>query len=538
MLDTRTTTSNTAAYAERMEALYRISVQLTDNLDSEEVVQEVLDYSIDLLRARNGSVMLIDPDSEVLRVKVARGLDEDVYRSIGVKLGEGISGYVAQTGQAKNLAKGFKDRYSQTDGDASEVEAALCIPLKARNEVIGVLNLSGRENGDNFSEEDISLAQTLASQAAAAIANATLYDTTEKNRRELEALYRVGQKLTSSLNRDDILHLVLDQATELLNAENGSLMLIAEDGEYLEIVAAHGLSTEVIAKARPRLGKGIAGFVAVTGQPKVLKSGFKDRYSQTSETADGVKSSICVPLKAKEQILGVLNVSGKKSNSDFNADDLRLLLSLAYMAAAAIENATLYRNITDMFNDSIKALASAIDARDPYTEQHSQRVSEYSVIIAEEMELPEEEIEQVRIGALLHDVGKIGVKEAILQKPGRLTDDELTEMKGHPVTSGNIMSAVRRFKTMLPILYHHHEAFAGKGYPHGLTGQAIPFQARIVAVADTFDAMTSDRPYRKGLPLEVAEEEIRKNIGIQFDPKCAEAFLQAVQKGRIQLPNH
>jgi HD-GYP domain-containing protein (c-di-GMP phosphodiesterase class II) len=207
------------------------------------------------------------------------------------------------------------------------------------------------------------------------------------------------------------------------------------------------------------------------------------------------------------------------------------------MAAAAIENATLYRNISDMFNDTIMALASAIDARDPYTKQHSQRVSEYSVIIAEELGLSQEEIEQVRIGALLHDVGKIGVKEAILQKPGRLTEDEYAEMKAHPVTSGNIMSAVRRFKTMLPALYHHHESYSGKGYPRGLHGEEIPLLARIVAVADTFDAMTSDRPYRKGLPLETAVEEIRKNIGVQFDPRCAEAFFQAVRKGRLTLPS-
>lgn len=522
-----------AKYAERMEALYRISVELTDNLAPDEVVREVLELSISLLEARNGSVMLLDREQEILTIKVARGLTEEVIASTSVRLGEGIAGYVARSGEAKNLPRGFKDRYSQTGEEPEEIESALCIPLKTRNEVIGVLNLSGKQDNGDFTDSDFNLAKTLASQAAAAIANATLYDTNQQKLREVSALYDVARTLSASLIRDDVLQAVLDKTIELVNARNGSVMLIAEESDYLEIAVAHGLSDDVVRNARPKLGKGIAGYVAVSGQPKVLRSGFKDRYSQTSGTASQTKSAMCVPLKAKGEILGVLNVSDKSTGNDFDANDLRLLLLLANLAAVAIENATLYRNINEMFNETVKALASAIDARDPYTEQHSQRVSQYSVIIAEELGMTAAEIEQIRIGALLHDVGKIGVKEAILLKPGRLTDDEFTEMKAHPVTSGNIMKQVRLFRAMLPILYHHHESFAGRGYPYGLTGTDIPFHARIVAVADTFDAMTSDRPYRKGLPLEVAVEEIRKNSGVQFDPQCAEAFLRAVEKGRI-----
>ncbi|MBI3922780.1 MAG: GAF domain-containing protein [Armatimonadetes bacterium] len=536
MAEALTSSISEAKHAQRMEAVHRISIRMTECLDPDEVIEEVLDHSLELLEARHGSIMLLDLFDGVLTIKTARGLPEEVVRSVQVRPGEGIAGYVAQSGEPKVLPKGFKDRYSQTDEAADEMDAALCIPLKARNKVIGVLNLSGKTNGGDFSPEDSSLGRILASQAAVAIANATLYEATEQKMRELEALYNVALALTaSSRQRDQVLREVLDRAIELLHARNGSLMLISEDGDYLDIVAANGLAEEVVAKVKPRLGKGIAGYVALSGQPKVLQRGFKDRYSETGARADAVKSSMCVPLTTTGITLGVLNLSDKRNGRDFDGDDLRLAMLLANLAAVVIEKATLYHNINEMFNDSIRALASAIDARDPYTEQHSKRVSEYSMIIAEELGLSEEQVDQIRIGSLLHDIGKIGVKEAVLLKPGRLTDDEFVEMKGHPVTSGNIMSPVRRFKDMLPILYHHHEAYSGRGYPHGLHGEDIPLHARIVAVADTFDAMTSDRPYRKGLPLEIALAEIKKNVGVQFDPKCAEAFLRAVEKGRIQL---
>ena len=181
-----------------------------------------------------------------------------------------------------------------------------------------------------------------------------------------------------------------------------------------------------------------------------------------------------------------------------------------------------------MFMGTVRALANAIDARDPYTERHSERVAELSVVMARRLGLDEDEVEYIRVAGLLHDVGKIGIREAILGKPGRLDDQEFREMQSHPVKGTKILGAVdvARFRRMLPWMKYHHEKYSARGYPEGLHGEEIPLPARIIAVADTYDAMTSDRPYRKGLPHERAIQELKDYAGEQFDPKVVEAFLE------------
>ncbi|MCD4786053.1 MAG: HD domain-containing protein [Candidatus Eremiobacteraeota bacterium] len=202
-----------------------------------------------------------------------------------------------------------------------------------------------------------------------------------------------------------------------------------------------------------------------------------------------------------------------------------------YIESLKIANAAKER----LFVSSIKALANAIEARDPYTRGHSDRVTEYSVKIAEKMGLNEDEVRKIEYASLLHDIGKIEVRESVLNKPGRLTSEEFGIMKQHPVYGAKIMEPVDEFSEMVPYMYHHHESYDGKGYPGGLKKDKIPLASRIIAVADTFDAMTSNRPYRKALPVEVALEEIEKKIGTQFDPDAAKAFLEIAKTDKDWL---
>ena len=210
-----------------------------------------------------------------------------------------------------------------------------------------------------------------------------------------------------------------------------------------------------------------------------------------------------------------------------------LLMLLANQAAVAVENTQLHQNIQELFLGSIKALANAVDARDPYTRGHSERVTEYSVKIAEAMNLSRMDIEYIRYAGLLHDIGKIRIRDDILLKPGKFTDEEFMTMCKHPVYGVGIMEPVKAFERILPYINHHHERYGKGGYPDGLGGEEIPLAARILAVADAFDAMTSDRPYRKALPVEVAIEEIKKNKGTQFDPKIADIFISLFNSGQI-----
>lgn len=517
-----------------LTALTDVSARVGSSLNPHVVLQGVLDYALRLLKCRQGSIMLLNDERTELTIAAGRGLDESIIRNVRVPLGEGIAGYVAQTGELKRLRKGFKDRYSQTDDTADQAKAALCVPLRTRNEVIGVLNVSDRLDDGDFVESDPEVLQTLAAQAAAAIANAKLYDATQRKNEQLSALFSLGVAISEAIDkdRDRVLQEVLDRASELCHARKGSLMLREEGTDRLRIVAAIGLPPEIMATVQPRIGEGIAGEVAVTGEPVVLRRGQHDARSQSVADVD---SAVCLPLRVGGEVIGVLNVSDKRGEGDFTNEDVDLLSHLAQQAAIAIEKATLQSELHAMFMGTVRALANAIDARDPYTERHSERVAEFSVAMARRLGIDEEDLEYIRVAGLLHDVGKIGIREAILGKPGRLDDNEFREMQTHPVKGARILDPVNvaRFRRMLPWMKYHHEKYSARGYPEGLHGDEIPLPARIIAVADTYDAMTSDRPYRKGLPHERAVQELKDYAGEQFDPKVVRAFLECDAAGEI-----
>jgi HD-GYP domain-containing protein (c-di-GMP phosphodiesterase class II) len=213
---------------------------------------------------------------------------------------------------------------------------------------------------------------------------------------------------------------------------------------------------------------------------------------------------------------------------NFNSMSTAIEKAIEDLKKAAHENHLLFIN-------SIRMLAAAIDAKDPYTRGHSERVARYSIAIGKNLSLPEKEMRNLRISALLHDVGKIGIDDRILRKPGALSDDEFDVMKGHPVKGAAIMSGVAQLVDCIPGMKYHHEKWSGGGYPDNLEGEAIPMQARIVAIADTFDAMTTNRPYQKAMELNYVVEKIRSFAGTRFDPRVVEAFAQAVKRGDITI---
>jgi len=531
-----------------LRALRDVSIAINESLELTETLEQVLERATQLLGARKGSIMLLDDDGEALSIAFAHGLSDEVVSGTRVALGEGIAGEVADTGRPRKLAGGVKAAGS-LKARGETLAAALCVPLQVGGRVIGVLNVSDRQAGGDFTDHDLEFLIALGVQAAAAINNAQLYDAVKSRAEALAALNEISRALTASRDRDEVLHEVLKNALRLLRCHKGSLMLLQTDGgsddeydpgapiialdhegapeRYLAIVVAQGLPQEVVETARIPLGQGPAGQVAATGQIAVFSQGEVTRSSSSERGA-----SVCLPLRAKDQIIGVLNLA-EHEGGEFEDDEVQLAMTLASQAATAIENAQLYDDLRDQFVHSIRVIANAIDARDPYTRGHSERVALYSRMMAAELALPEDEVETIYYAGLLHDVGKIGVRDNILLKEGRLTDDEFTAMKNHPVKSAEIIYPVKQLRRILPGLRHHHERFSARGYPDGLHEEQIPLMARIIGVADTYDAMTSDRPYRKGLPRRVALEELAKNRGAQFDPHCVNAFLELVRRDEI-----
>jgi HD-GYP domain-containing protein (c-di-GMP phosphodiesterase class II) len=208
------------------------------------------------------------------------------------------------------------------------------------------------------------------------------------------------------------------------------------------------------------------------------------------------------------------------------AQDLRSAFRAERSRRAELERAYL---------EAVRTMASAIDARDPYTGGHVERVAQYAVGLGRELGWSEADLRVLEVGALLHDVGKIGVNDAILRKPSSLDEAEWAIMRQHPEIGAALLNGLHSMRSAVPAVLHHHERYDGKGYPHGLVGSAIPAVARVVTVADAFDAMLTDRPYRKGLPLDGALEEIERHAGTQFDPIYAQVFVQCVERGKLRV---
>ena len=229
----------------------------------------------------------------------------------------------------------------------------------------------------------------------------------------------------------------------------------------------------------------------------------------------------------KDKLIGVINCERELSKKGpYLMENLDLLDTLASQASVAIENARLYHNLLNVYLETIRSLAAAIDAKDSYTHGHSRRVTELSVTLAQTMQLKKDDVDTIRHASLLHDVGKIGISEQILLKPGRLTDDEFETIKSHPHIGAGILNSIEFLKNVCLIIEHHHERFDGQGYPSGLKGEQIPLGSRIICVADSFDAITSCRPYRKPLTFAEATKEIVRCVGTQFDPVVVDLFVK------------
>jgi HD-GYP domain-containing protein (c-di-GMP phosphodiesterase class II) len=254
--------------------------------------------------------------------------------------------------------------------------------------------------------------------------------------------------------------------------------------------------------------------------------------------AGHARQLLAVPLQRQDQVLGCLFAVDKQSG-DFDSVDSKLLNSIANESAIYLENSMLFEDVHGLMMGLLHSLTSAVDAKDAYTCGHSERVALLSRYLAQEIHLGDQQVEQIYMAGLLHDVGKIGVPESVLQKPGRLTVEEFEQMKKHVRIGARILSDVKQVKALIPGVLYHHERYDGKGYPEGLSGERIPLMGRIICLADCFDAMTSSRTYRKALPLEVALCEIRRCSGTQFDPFLAEAFLRTrADKLRELLRDH
>ncbi|MHA2610536.1 MAG: HD domain-containing phosphohydrolase [bacterium JZ-2024 1] len=353
----------------------------------------------------------------------------------------------------------------------------------------------------------------------------------------LSTLQQASAWMTRSLDLPVTLQNILTTVTETLEATRGSIMLIEPDG-FLRIYVATGIDREIARSVQIKPGESLAGWVFLNQKPLLIEDITDTQWSgQTPKEGYATKSALVVPLISDGEVLGVLNLADKKTGKPFTQDDLELLTVTANYAVIALKNARLYWELKESYLQTILALSQAIEAKDPYTKGHSERVALYTEITAKEMGVPPKILELLRIAGILHDVGKIGVPESILLKPGRLTEEEFKLMKKHVEYGDAIVEPIKFLSPVRAAVRSHHEWYGGGGYPDGLTGENIPLIARIMAVADAFDAMCTERKYRPALPVEKALAILEENAGVQFDPEVVKVFVSLVKAKRIPPPS-
>jgi HD-GYP domain-containing protein (c-di-GMP phosphodiesterase class II) len=344
----------------------------------------------------------------------------------------------------------------------------------------------------------------------------------------LRTLLRANQHLSRLADLDELLHSILADAVGIFAAQRGSIILA-------DPVTGELRARALYSPGLPPLRTGLAYSRTLIdrcfrlGESLLCRDVQGDTALQQAQSIQrGTMSSIiCALLRSPRQRLGVLHLDRGPMQEPFSRSDLDLADALAASVAVGIESAQLIEQHRQQFIDTVQTLARAVEMRDQYTGEHTRRVTDYALLLAEELRLGATERYQLQVGTPLHDIGKIGIDDAILRKPGKLTEAEFEAMKTHTTKGASMLVSLLNLAPMIPIVKYHHERVDGKGYPDGLHGERIPLSARIVAVADSFDAMTSDRPYRPALPAEVAFLELVRTAGSHFDPRCVEAFLRA-----------
>ena len=516
-----------------LDALGEVSAALTTVTEGPRVLeQKILEMAVRITDATAGMLTRRTPEGHQA-VIMTLGLPDGV-EGMELQNGQGIVGAVMLSLRATAVGDidASSDLRRPPDLHSFGLVAAVCTPMLEAGQLWGTLSVFDGKKRE-WTADDQRVLATLGNQGVVAVRNAELYEKNERIIWELRNLQEALQAATSTLDLSQVLQQVLAGAAKASSAQIGCLAL--DDGSG-KLVLKGGFGTDHVTAERLALGLGgeICREVMATGEPVM------DAMT-TQSSADSPlnpRAVLCVPITLRGKPLGVLFLANYQVGHKFTADHRNLVTELAAQAAVAIDNARLFKDREEVILQSLVALANASDANDPYTAGHSERVTQYSLMIARQMHYaPQDQAAWVRLerGGRLHDIGKIGVPDAVLQKAGKLTEGEFEQMKSHTTIGYNILAGLHMLTDELVIVRSHHERYDGRGYPDHKKADELPMFAWIVSAADALDAMTSDRPYRKGMSLQVASDEIRAGAGSHFHPDVAEAVLDAVANGTLKV---
>ena len=483
------------------------------------------------------TAFLVDNATGMLKLTAYDGplIPENVMET-PIAFEELAAGRVASTGRPVSLKNLMSEPAWVREAAGDDGSALIAVPLRLRKKVTGVLQVVARPGGPELGEEEIRSLKFLTRQFSLVAAKAYVFDDLGQRIKAFATLNEVGGLLISTLKEESIQRRALRAITDLMNAETGSILLLDKERRELFFEFALGDRHQRVKELRLSVDSSIAGWVVKHGKPLTVNDvnvdeRFDDRVDKHTNFL--TRNIICVPVRVKGKVVGVIQAINKR-NGSFAQRDMDIFKLFSSQVAIALENAKLHEELRETFLATSEALAEAIEKRDPYTGGHTKRVLGYSLAIARRLGMTEETVEELRLAAILHDVGKIGIDDRILKKQAPLNAGENRIMMQHPLIGAEILKRVPQLKAVVPGTLYHHERVDGNGYPSGITLDQIPLMARIIAVSDTFDAMTTDRPYRKGLSDEVAIAELKRCSGTQFDPEVVSAFIEAHKNGDFE----
>ncbi|MEZ0396113.1 MAG: PAS domain S-box protein [Anaerolineales bacterium] len=515
-----------------LEALFNISAALRAAQNAAEMLPLILDEMERALKTDSGAILLFDPEQNNFSVALANGL---LKNKTGQRLASenNLCGEILRLRQPMVAADALSasERLADLLGE-SRIGPEALVPLLSENEFLGVLAVERRRGETPFSPEEVRLLSAMGEIAGNALRRARLYEQALERLAHVQALRNIDLAITASIDPRVTLDILLGEVITQLRVDAADVLLFNPRTLLLEFTAGRGLKTDSYRQVR--LGDGLAGRIAAERRTRSLSDLGRVRDLLTPDEAAAIQDFAAyhaAPMVAKGQIIGVLETFHRQPVT-VSFEWLDFLNAVATQAAIAIDNANLFENLQRLnldlslaYDATISGWSRALDLREHETERHSERVTALTLRLARAMRVPDEDLVHIRRGALLHDIGKMGIPDSILLKPGPLTAEEQQIMRQHPVFAYELLSSIAYLRPALDIPYAHHERWDGKGYPRGLAGDQIPLAARIFAVADVYDALTSARPYRPAWTRPRAVAYIRKESGKHFDPAVVDAFL-------------
>lgn len=579
---------------EYLEIAYFASKDLISKNSIEEIYEKIAVTAKNFIECDLVTIFMLSDETENIKcVKFYSG-GNFIKKDSEIMLGEGIIGSVIENGEplvSSNLKADLSDIYFELEKQFSGMNSILSVPIYAGSLVLGALNVYAGAPHE-FTEEEVRVAKFIALIGGIFIYSFTLYENAnflylrqKEESRKIENLLEVSKLVSSSLDLKSVIDHSIKSLMDftktamalvylkdeeqskpcyeffncnmtgcpiydgtvncysLSNFECQFVKCPSEDkilkkctlcpflGDIgLKLFKSYGIDENKNQPASFKLSECSCAKSLNTGYPVIAhyKGDIDDICDCTFKTIEK-KTMLSIPVRTDKDFLGIIFLLDI-NEIVYSVETVDFISNLSGVVSVAISNAQMVDYIEEAHFDAISSMSEAIEARDTYTRTHGDRLIVYGLGVARELGMGEKEIKNIRYAAALHDVGKIGIKDAILNKPEKLTEDEYEEIKKHPEIGYNMLKKIKFLSPIANGVLHHQERYDGLGYPDKLSGEDIPISSRIIAVIDTFDAMTTDRPYRKALPLQTALDELKKYSGTQFDPKVVEAFLKIIGK--------